>query len=146
MGPSKAPEIMLSVPLYATSVDIWSTGCVLAEMLEGRPLFPVQNSFQQLEAIMTLLACTPEDVIAMNCTLTLLKFMIVFQPDRRISAVDALTHTFVGDYHDPQDEPVALERITLQYDDDSSFRPQEWRHIILASVQEFHRRLAQQAV
>lgn len=72
----RAPEIMLSVPLYGNSVDIWSTGCVLAEMLEGRPLFPVQNSemrflansrrlesipgFQQLEAIMTLLACTPE--------------------------------------------------------------------------------------
>lgn len=44
----RAPEIMLDVPVYGTSVDIWSTGCVLAEMLEGHPLFPSQNSMSNL--------------------------------------------------------------------------------------------------
>ncbi|EJD54606.1 hypothetical protein AURDEDRAFT_179722 [Auricularia subglabra TFB-10046 SS5] len=154
----RAPEIMLSVPLYGTSVDIWSMGCVLAEMLEGSPLFPVQSSFQQLEAIMTLLACTPEEIITMNCTqdvisfvrsmpehdgetfetLALLKVLIVLQPHRRVSAANALAYAFVSPYHDPDDEPISLQRITLQYDDNAQLRPHEWRQIILASIQEFH--------
>lgn len=67
--------------------------------------------------------------------LSLLKAMIVFQPHQRISAVNALAHKFVEDYHDAHDEPIATQRITLQYDDDTHFRPHEWRQIILASVQ-----------
>jgi p38 MAP kinase len=36
----RAPEIMLTWQSYDVAVDIWSTGCIFAEMLEGKPLFP----------------------------------------------------------------------------------------------------------
>jgi serine/threonine protein kinase len=36
----RAPEIMLTWQKYDYAVDIWSTGCIFAEMLEGKPLFP----------------------------------------------------------------------------------------------------------
>ena len=36
----RAPEIMLTWQKYDVSVDIWSTGCIFAEMLGGKPLFP----------------------------------------------------------------------------------------------------------
>jgi p38 MAP kinase len=36
----RAPEIMLTWQKYDVAVDIWSVGCMFAEMLEGRPLFP----------------------------------------------------------------------------------------------------------
>lgn len=36
----RAPEIMLTWQKYDYAVDIWSAGCIFAEMLEGRPLFP----------------------------------------------------------------------------------------------------------
>lgn len=36
----RAPEIMLTWQKYDVAVDIWSAGCIFAEMLEGRPLFP----------------------------------------------------------------------------------------------------------
>lgn len=36
----RAPEIMLTWQKYDVAVDIWSTGCIFAEMLEGKPLFP----------------------------------------------------------------------------------------------------------
>lgn len=36
----RAPEIMLTWQKYDVAVDIWSVGCILAEMLEGKPLFP----------------------------------------------------------------------------------------------------------
>ena len=36
----RAPEIMLTWQKYDVAVDIWSTGCIFAEMLEGKTLFP----------------------------------------------------------------------------------------------------------
>jgi p38 MAP kinase len=36
----RAPEIMLTWQQYDHAVDIWSVGCILAEMLIGKPLFP----------------------------------------------------------------------------------------------------------
>jgi p38 MAP kinase len=36
----RAPEIMLTWQKYDRAVDIWSVGCIFAEMLVGRPLFP----------------------------------------------------------------------------------------------------------
>ena len=36
----RAPEILLSSPHYTKGVDMWSLGCILAEMLLGKPLFP----------------------------------------------------------------------------------------------------------
>lgn len=36
----RAPEVMLSFKMYTKSIDVWSVGCILAEMLNGKPLFP----------------------------------------------------------------------------------------------------------
>ena len=36
----RAPEIMLNWMHYSQTVDIWSVGCIMAELLTGRPLFP----------------------------------------------------------------------------------------------------------
>lgn len=36
----RAPEIMLTWQKYDVAVDVWSAGCIFAEMLEGKPLFP----------------------------------------------------------------------------------------------------------
>jgi serine/threonine protein kinase len=36
----RAPEVMLSFRMYSKAIDVWSVGCILAEMLSGRPLFP----------------------------------------------------------------------------------------------------------
>ncbi len=36
----RAPEILLGSKTYSTPVDIWSIGCIFAEMINHRPLFP----------------------------------------------------------------------------------------------------------
>ena len=36
----RAPEILLGAKHYSTPVDIWSIGCIFAEMINQRPLFP----------------------------------------------------------------------------------------------------------
>lgn len=82
----RAPEIMLTWQKYDVAVDIWSTGCIFAEMLEGKPLFPgkdraltlffrhlysILNSLtdvNQFSIITELLGTPPDDVIQTICS------------------------------------------------------------------------------
>ena len=49
----RAPEILLGQKQYSTPVDIWSIGCIFAEMVNGRPLFPGSSESDQLLKIFT---------------------------------------------------------------------------------------------
>ncbi|MCO5585554.1 hypothetical protein L7F22_039487 [Adiantum nelumboides] len=61
----RAPELCGSFySKYTTAVDIWSIGCIFAEVLLGRPLFPGRNVVNQLDLITDLLGTPPGDVIA----------------------------------------------------------------------------------
>ena len=51
----RAPEIMLSCQEYTKAIDIWSVGCIFAELLGRKPLFQVMITYQ-LQIISTLLA------------------------------------------------------------------------------------------
>lgn len=50
----RAPEVILGLE-YGLPIDMWSTGCILAELYTGRPLFPGENELDQLACIMQLL-------------------------------------------------------------------------------------------
>jgi p38 MAP kinase len=89
----RAPEIMLTWQKYDVAVDIWSTGCIFAEMLEGRPLFPGKDrecpfwgfvgfflltcwvDVHQFSIITELLGTPPDDVIATICSENTLRFV-----------------------------------------------------------------------
>ncbi|EDW03722.1 glycogen synthase kinase-3 alpha [Drosophila grimshawi] len=49
----RAPELFAKIETYDTSMDIWSAGCVLAELIKGTPLF--RNEYDQLLHMMTML-------------------------------------------------------------------------------------------
>eukprot|EP01054_Gregarina_sp_Poly1_P009235 Gregarina_sp_Poly_1__9234@NODE_56_length_17373_cov_108_729111_g48_i0_p3_GENE_NODE_56_length_17373_cov_108_729111_g48_i0NODE_56_length_17373_cov_108_729111_g48_i0_p3_ORF_typecomplete_len623_score99_48Pkinase/PF00069_25/1_2e64Pkinase_Tyr/PF07714_17/3_4e34Kinaselike/PF14531_6/5_1e13Kdo/PF06293_14/1_6e07Kdo/PF06293_14/1_1e03Pkinase_fungal/PF17667_1/4_3e06WaaY/PF06176_11/0_0065RIO1/PF01163_22/0_084EcKinase/PF02958_20/0_15Seadorna_VP7/PF07387_11/0_17_NODE_56_length_17373_cov_108_729111_g48_i0144061627 len=51
----RPPEILLGSREYTVAADMWSVGCVLYEMVCGKPLFPAENEFGVLKAIMTRL-------------------------------------------------------------------------------------------
>ncbi|KDR85125.1 hypothetical protein GALMADRAFT_260825 [Galerina marginata CBS 339.88] len=51
----RAPEIMLSFKMYTKSIDIWAVGCILAELLSGRPLFPGRDYSHQLDLILDVI-------------------------------------------------------------------------------------------
>merc|ERR1719453_959638 len=51
----RAPELIIGSSVYSTAVDWWSCGCVLVEMMLGRPLFAGSSSWGQLEAIVSSL-------------------------------------------------------------------------------------------
>ena len=81
----RAPEIMLTWQKYDVTVNIWSTGCIFAEMLEGKPLFPGKDrelwviydvvcdsricpDVNQFSIITELLGTPPDDVIETICS------------------------------------------------------------------------------
>uniref|UniRef100_W5LV98 Mitogen-activated protein kinase 7 n=1 Tax=Lepisosteus oculatus TaxID=7918 RepID=W5LV98_LEPOC len=59
----RAPELMLSLHHYSLAIDMWSVGCIFAEMLGRRQLFPGKNYVHQLQLILSVLGTPPEGVI-----------------------------------------------------------------------------------
>lgn len=49
--------------------------------------------------------------------LDLLERMLVFDPRKRIDAAESLGHPYVAPYHDPSDEPIALEKFDWSFND-----------------------------
>ncbi|KAL5278810.1 rl family protein [Megaselia abdita] len=132
----RAPEIMLNSKGYTQSIDIWSVGCILAEMLSNRPIFPGKHYLDQLNHILSVLGspsqrdleCIINDkarnyleslpfkpkvpwqkIFANACprALDLLDKMLTFNPNNRITVEQALAHPYLEQYYDPGDEPVA---------------------------------------
>lgn len=56
----RAPDVLLGSRTYNTSIDIWSAGCIMAEMYTGRPLFPGTTNEDQLQKIFRLMG-TPSE-------------------------------------------------------------------------------------
>uniref|UniRef100_A0A668TDQ2 mitogen-activated protein kinase n=1 Tax=Oreochromis aureus TaxID=47969 RepID=A0A668TDQ2_OREAU len=132
----RAPEIMLNWMHYNMTVDIWSVGCIMAELLTGRALFPGTDHINQLQHILRLTGTPPATLMnrmpsyearnyisslphmpkrsfadvfigANPLAVDLLERMLVLDTDKRITAAEALAHPYFAQYHDPDDEPEA---------------------------------------
>ena len=115
----RAPEILLGQKQYTTAVDIWSVGCIFAEMAQRRPLFAGDCEIDQIFKIFRVLGTPKENTwpgvtslpdfkltfpkwqpspFSKHCPnleaqgLDLLAQMVCFDPSQRISASDALNH------------------------------------------------------
>ncbi|KAM0714585.1 hypothetical protein Q7P37_009881 [Cladosporium fusiforme] len=145
----RAPEVMLSFKQYTKAIDLWSVGCILAEMLSGKPLFPGKDYHHQLSLILDVLGTpTSEDrdriksnraqkyikslpfkekkpwgpmfPSASELSLDLLERLLTFDPTKRIGVEEALEHTYLEPYHDPQDEPTATRIPEEHFDFDKN--------------------------
>ncbi|CCC66959.1 hypothetical protein NCAS_0A04010 [Naumovozyma castellii] len=63
----RAPELIFGATNYSNQIDIWSSGCVMAELLLGQPMFPGESGIDQLVEIIKILG-TPskQEICAMN--------------------------------------------------------------------------------
>ncbi|KAJ6876559.1 shaggy-related protein kinase NtK-1-like [Populus alba x Populus x berolinensis] len=123
----RAPELIFGATEYTTAIDIWSAGCVLAELLLGQPLFPGESGVDQLVEIIKVLGTpTREEIKCMNPNYTEYKFpqikahpwhkifhkrmppeavdlvsrLLQYSPNLRCTALDALTHPFFDELRD----------------------------------------------
>lgn len=120
----RAPDVLLGSRTYSTSIDIWSAGCIMAEMFSGRPLFPGTTNEDQIIRIFRIMG-TPTERTWPGLTqfpeyktnwqmyatqplstilpqidplgIDLLQRMLQMRPELRISAADALTHQWFHD-------------------------------------------------
>ena len=96
----RAPELIFGATNYTTNIDIWSTGCVMAELMQGLPLFPGESGIDQLVEIIKVLG-TPsrEQIKTMNPNYMEHKFPQIrphpfpkiFRPRTPADAIDLIT-------------------------------------------------------
>ncbi|XP_047122579.1 mitogen-activated protein kinase 14 isoform X1 [Hydra vulgaris] len=132
----RAPEIMLNWMQYNSQVDIWSVGCIMAELITGKTLFPGDDHIDQLTKIMQLVGKPTDDFLAKISSANarsyinsmpnyvrqdfdkvfptataqaknILHHMLLLDPEKRFSAEQCLQHPYFSVYHDPDDEPTA---------------------------------------
>lgn len=66
----RAPEILLGSNKYTKGVDMWSLGCILAELLLGKPVFPGTSTLNQIDRVLELIGRpSQEDIDAIDCPL-----------------------------------------------------------------------------
>ena len=59
----RAPELIFGATNYTTKIDVWSAGCVVAEMILGQPLFPGESGIDQLVEIIKILGTPSREQI-----------------------------------------------------------------------------------
>lgn len=130
----RAPEVLCSWTDYSAAIDIWSIGCILAELLTRKPLYPGHNTQHQLDLIIALLG-SPEGEELMKIpnekcrkfikslpktqgssfpqlfddhpkeAQDFLENTLRWDPESRMTVEEAIRHTYLEKLHCPEDEP-----------------------------------------
>lgn len=123
----RAPEILLGAKTYSTPVDLWSVGCIFAELLLKEPLFQAKNELEMISMIFKLLGPPSHNTWPEYSSLPLAKSislpapqphlfrnkfphlstngldlmmsLLTYDPEMRISAAEALDHPYFKCVH-----------------------------------------------
>mmetsp|Transcript_47889 Transcript_47889/g.124191 ORF Transcript_47889/g.124191 Transcript_47889/m.124191 type:complete len:409 (+) Transcript_47889:129-1355(+) len=141
----RAPEVLCSWTNYGKSIDIWSVGCIFAEMIRRKALFPGRNTQNQLQMIVASLGSPERECLkkipndkcrkfieslpttggkplaesvprANKDALDFMGKTLCFSPDRRSAVGKLLEHSYVAMLHCPEDEPTREPLETEQFE------------------------------
>lgn len=141
----RAPEVMCSCQEYSTGVDVWSVGCILAELHGRKPLFPGDDYIKQMNLIFNVLGTPKESDYefisndkaleyikslqikekvpfeklypkANPLAIDLLDKMLAFNPHNRITVEEALQHPYLKALHNPKCEPNCEEPFDFSFE------------------------------
>jgi len=164
----RAPELLVENETYGPGIDIWSVGCILAEFLGRKALFPGRDYLQQLRLIIeTTGQPSAEDLKTINnpqaveyikalpkrppqpwaklypeaspAALDLLSRMLAFDARNRITAAEALRHEYLVALHNVNDEPDA-EAFDFNFERED-VTEHELRRLIWDQLRNFHKEM-----
>jgi mitogen-activated protein kinase 15 len=159
----RAPEILLGSPHYTHGVDMWSLGCILGEMLGGKPVFSGSSTINQVERIMCHLPQPSKlDMESLDSPYTesflrqvpkrprrsfamlypnapieaidLMNKLLQFNPQKRISAEKALEHAYVATFHNPEEETVLDSDVIPKLNDNYKCGVDKYRARLYESI------------
>eukprot|EP01010_Urceolus_cornutus_P004060 NODE_610_length_1495_cov_345.562241_g457_i0.p1 GENE.NODE_610_length_1495_cov_345.562241_g457_i0~~NODE_610_length_1495_cov_345.562241_g457_i0.p1 ORF type:complete len:403 (-),score=61.78 NODE_610_length_1495_cov_345.562241_g457_i0:221-1429(-) len=162
----RAPELLMQENIYTKAIDVWSVGCILAELLGRKPIFPGHDYIDQLKRITNVLGTPPPEAYAHlgskeargfidrlphrdaiplsnlypNASaeaIDLLTRMLAFNFHDRIETQDCLSHEYMKDLHNPADEPVADKLFIFEWEGEVLNKTQ-MKEAIYAQVLKFH--------
>jgi serine/threonine protein kinase len=152
-------------------VDVWSVGCILAELLGGKPFFKGRDYVDQLNQILHYLGTPNEETLARigspraqeyvrnlpympkkswsslfpsanEAALDLLDKMLAFDPSSRISVETALEHRYLQIWHDASDEPTCPTTFDFHFEIVEDIA--QMKQMILDEVNRFRQFVRQQ--
>uniref|UniRef100_A0ACD5U2E3 Uncharacterized protein n=1 Tax=Avena sativa TaxID=4498 RepID=A0ACD5U2E3_AVESA len=142
----RAPELLLCRNKFCTSIDVWSVGCIFAELLGRKPIFPGREGLDQPKLIVSVLGTISEDDLdfidstrvrkwiksleytpgvpfysmypqAHPLAIDLLQKMLAFDPSKRISVAKALEHPYMSTFYGPSTDTPAQVPVDLDIDE-----------------------------
>jgi len=163
----RAPEVILSWKQYTKAIDVWSVGCIFAELLGRKPLFQGKDYIHQITRTVDIIGSPTEtDIVnigseqarqyirglghrpkipftklfpkATPAALDLLERMLTFDPAKRIAVEEALAHPYLANLHDPAEEPVATTPFNFDFEQ-RDFTRDEYKQLIYNECMAFHR-------
>eukprot|EP00471_Norrisiella_sphaerica_P006571 CAMPEP_0184491512 /NCGR_PEP_ID=MMETSP0113_2-20130426/20589_1 /TAXON_ID=91329 /ORGANISM="Norrisiella sphaerica, Strain BC52" /LENGTH=397 /DNA_ID=CAMNT_0026875915 /DNA_START=47 /DNA_END=1240 /DNA_ORIENTATION=+ len=143
----RAPEVMLSPGRYDRKMDVWSIGCIMAELIGRKPIFRGDNYIEQMKLIFKQLGTPPDEDLdfitneqalkyvktkmgkmkkipwketfpnASEEALDLLEKMLNFHPKKRISVEDALNHPYMSKVRIKEYEKNSPTKLDMAFED-----------------------------
>ena len=159
----RAPEILLGSSKYSKAVDMWSVGCILGELIVGKPIFQGKSSLNQIEKVLELIGRPKqEDIDAIDSphaetilnslstvkkksfqsffgdatedALDLIRKLLAFNPNNRLTVEEALQHRYVAQFLSPEEEIVCDHIIEVPLNDFTKLSTKEYREAIYSHI------------
>ncbi|XP_054727114.1 extracellular signal-regulated kinase 7 isoform X1 [Anastrepha obliqua] len=161
----RAPEILIASKRYTKGIDMWSLGCILGEMIRGKPLFQGSSTVNQIEKIVTALPeISDHDIHAVGAgfgsvllnkqisherrtslsemmadapedAVNMVESLLVLDPLARLTAKQALGHPYVEKFRNSIPEIELNVDILPPFRDDVRLTVPEYRSKLYEIVQ-----------
>ncbi|CAK67545.1 unnamed protein product (macronuclear) [Paramecium tetraurelia] len=168
----RAPEILLGSHGYSKSVDMWSVGCILGEMLLGKAIFSGSSTLNQIEKIIELIGRPKiEDLETINAPLALqvldgiqmqkrksyagffpnaspdfidfIRQCLNWNPQKRMTIDEALKHQLMKEFSNTEDEKTLKSIIRIPFSENKKLTIKDYRDKITLNCEQILQEIEQ---